>query len=127
VVDGELAEIPDWLRERAATAMQQLRVVKTMGVQKAGRGTIEALDGDGTIKPEPDRPPIRIKPRQIVRARQPGATLGQPPVEGAYPLGDHDHDAGQLPLLSGDTSGFAAEDLADIADAVRLSNLGINT
>lgn len=127
VVEGDLVDIPDWLRERAGTALQQLRVVKTMGVQKAGRGTIEPLDGDGTIKPEPDRPPIRIKPRQIPRGRNPGAVLGAPPVEGAYPLGDHDIDAGQLPLLTGDTTGFAPEDLADIADAVRLSSLGINT
>jgi hypothetical protein len=126
VVEGELVDIPDWLRERAGTVLQQLRVVKAQGIQKAGRGTIEALDGDGTIKPEPERAPIRIKPRQTIRARQPAAVIGAP-VEGAYPLGDHDHDIRQLPLLSGGTSGFAAEDLADIADAVRLSNLGINT
>lgn len=112
VVEGELVDIPDWLRERAATAMQQLRVVKTLGVQKAGRGTIEPLDGaDGTIKPEPDRIP-RVR-RQTIKPRVPAAVIGA--------------SQGDLPLLSGDTSGFAPADLEDIQDAVRQANLGINT
>ena len=126
-VEGELVDIPDWLRERAGTALQQLRVVKAAGIQKAGRGTIEALDGDGTIKPE--RTPLRIKPRQTIKGRQPAAVVGVPPIEGAYPLGNLagiPPELGQLPLL-GDTSGFAPEDIQDMQDAMRQANLGINT
>ena len=118
LIDGDIVEIPDWLRERVGGSLQQLKVVQAKGPQPAGRGTIEALDGDGTIKIDERRGIPRIGPRRsVIRPLPPmvgGEALGLPPD-------------GQLPLLSGDTTGFALEDLEDIHDAALAANLGLNT
>ena len=118
LIDGDIVEIPDWLRERVGGSLQQLKVVQAKGPQPAGRGTIVALDGDGTIKIDERRSIPRIGPRRsVIRPLPPmvgGEALGLPPD-------------GQLPLLSGDTTGFALEDLEDIHDAALAANLGLNT
>ncbi len=118
LIDGDIVEIPDWLRERVGGSLQQLKVVQAKGPQKAGRGTIEALDGDGTIKIDERRSIPRIGPRRsVIRPIPPmigGEALGLPPD-------------GQLSLLGGDTSGFALEDLEEIHDAALAANLGLNT
>ena len=118
LIDGDIVEIPDWLRERVGGSLQQLKVVQAKGPQPAGRGTIEALDGDGTIKIDERRSIPRVGPRRsVIRPLPPvvgGEALNLPPD-------------GQLPLLSGDTTGFALEDLEDIHDAALAANLGLNT
>ena len=118
LIDGDIVEIPDWLRERVGGSLQQLKVVQAKGPQPAGRGTIEALDGDGTIKIDERRSIPRVGPRRsVIRPLPPmvgGEALGLPPD-------------GQLPLLNGDATGFALEDLEDIHDAALAANLGLNT
>lgn len=118
LIDGDIVEIPDWLRERVGGSLQQLKVVQAKGPQPAGRGTIEALDGDGTIKIDERRSIPRIGPRRSV-------IRPLPPMVGREALGLPPD--GQLPLLSGDTTGFALEDLEDIHDAALAANLGLNT
>ena len=117
VVDGGLIEVPDWLRERVEQSLHQLKVVHAQGPQKAGRGTIEALDGDGTIHPEPSFEvppsrktikPLRIGPRIALREEQPEFNFGSP-------------------ALLGNTDGFSTDDIVEMQDAMRLANLGINT
>lgn len=117
-VEGGLIDVPDWLVERVHQNIEQLKVVQASGPQKAGRGTIEALDGDGTI-----HAPGYVHPRSGVRRTIAPLRIG-PRIAGQAPLPiDDDMPPEDLGL----PAGFTAEDLEDIQDAVRANALGLNT
>lgn len=122
-IDGGLLEVPDWLVDRVHQNLKQLRVTNGPGVQKAGRGTIECLDGDGTVRSDlPERsvtPGRRISPLRV----GPRAGMAQGELPGLPGANSHL----DFPLTGSDAHGFAPEDLEEMRDALRESSLGKNT
>jgi hypothetical protein len=114
--------VPDWLVERVQQNLKQMRVTNGPGVQKAGRGTIECLDGDGTVHVEPDRPPKLVPGARRISPLRVGPRMAQGELPGLPSANSHL----DFPLV-GDTSGFAPEDLEEIRDAALANSMGINT
>lgn len=107
-VDGAIAEIPDWLQERVGGALQELRVVKGFGVQRAGRGTIQALDGEE----------VDIGPGTgVVTQRLRGKIARVPPATWPSVAPSIDRGIAAQERLDG----FAEDDLADIGRALQAS------